>query len=202
MSADNKAQRRTLVTSTVENNTELRDQLLEKELLYVDLYLTNLQAMPAWRLFATASLARDARNSLRKCGALIGYTGEWWRDAGLYLASSLPLLLPINFAIPTILFGGLVAVRANALSTEVMRPVVIEKTVEVPFLYFFSIKKKVSETVMVPEVQALPWIVSNGLAFAVLFCGLLLSALLLKYLWLREIRYRRERLVSLWRRTL
>jgi hypothetical protein len=83
-----------------------------------------------------------------------------------------------------------------------MRPVVIEKTVEVPFLYFFSIKRKVSETVMVPEVQAPHWIVSNGLAFAVLFCGLLLLALFLKYLWLREIRYRRERLVSLWRRTL
>jgi len=179
---------------------ELRDQLLAKEVQYVEILLSHLQATPAWRLFATASLARDARSSLRKCAALIGYTGEWWRDVWLYLASALPLFLPLNLAFGAVLFASLVGVIASALTTVKTRTVVIEKTVEVPFLYFFSIKKTVSEEVSVPDLQPPHWLLSNGLACAVILIGLLLMASFFKYLWLYEVRYRRDRLIALWKR--
>ena len=78
---------------------ELRDQLLVKELHYVEVYLGNLEATAWWRFASVATLAKDAGASLRKCSALIGYTGEWWRDLWLYAASVIPVLVPINFLI-------------------------------------------------------------------------------------------------------
>lgn len=179
---------------------ELRDQLLAKELQYVEVYLGNLEATAWWRFASVASLAKDAGASLRKCSALISYTGEWWRDLWLYLASIVPVLIPINLTVGIALFSGLMATLSSALTTVEHQSVVSMKTIEVPFLWIFTKKVQVPETVMVSVPQPPDQALVVSLAITILIGGMLLSAVVLKRVWIYEIRYRRQRLERLWRK--
>ena len=175
-------------------DTSDKDAIVRKELKLVEVYLTNMRTTSAWRLPTIAALAHDSRGSLRKATALVGYTGQWWRDIWLYFATCLPLLIPINLAFGATIFAAVVTFISGTLSVVTMEP----RVVTVPFLIFFE----TSKTVMVPVVHAPHWIISQGGASLIILGALLCSSALLKFVWLREIDIRRRRVEQLWERVL
>ena len=166
-----------------------KDAIVRKELKLVEVYLDNMRSTSAWRLFTVVDFARDSRSSLRKASALVGYTGQWWRDIWLYFATIL-LFVPVNLAFGAAIFAGLVTFVSGALSVVTMEP----KVVEVPFLLIF----KMTKTILAPVVRAPHWIISNGSASLIILAALLCSSALLKSFWLREIDIRRRRIEHLW----
>ena len=167
-----------------------KDAIVRKELKLVEVYLDNMRSTSAWHLHTVMGFARDSRSSLRKASALVGYTGQWWRDIWLYFATILPLFVPVNVLFGATIFTGLVAFVTGALSVVTMEP----RVVEVPFLLIF----KMTKTILVPVVHAPHWIISNGGASLIILAALLCSSVLLKSFWLREIDIRRRRIEHLW----
>lgn len=178
-----------------------KDAFIRKELQLVDIYLVNLQKNPGWRVHTSAIHAGDARSSLRKVAAIIGFTGEWWRDLLIYMATLLPIAIPTNFALAGTIFTILDSFINDALSFVTMEPKVIQTTIKVPYWFFFSKFKVVEETMLVPVIHTPHWAISPIIATLMVLASLLASSWLLKRIWIHEIRYRKRQMERVWRRS-
>jgi hypothetical protein len=174
-----------------------KEAIIQKELELVDVYISNLEHTSGWRLPTLALLAGDVRKTIRKCTALFGYTGQWWRDIALYLTTLIPLAIPINLALGATIFTSLATTINQALSVVEMESRMIKKTIEVPFFWIFTRKINVSENTPVlvthpPEAWVAPAITTAILVFAIL-----ITSYTMKYLWLFETKYRASQIRKL-----
>jgi hypothetical protein len=179
-----------------------KNAIIQRELMLVDIYISNLRNISGWRLPTIAVLAADARKSLRKTAALIGYTGQWWRDVGLYLATLLPIAIPVNLALGATIFTSIATSINSALSVVEMESRVIQKTIEVPFLWFFTKREVISETIQIPVIRTPDVWIAPAITTAVLAITILITSWALKYLWTYELQYRTARTRKLWSQTL
>lgn len=175
-----------------------KDALIRKELHLVDDYIDSLQRIPGWQLSKLATSAQVARSSLAKVSALTGYNGELWRDLLLYIATLLPLLIPMNLALAATIFASLDSSINKILSTITMEPRVVQTTIRVKYWFFFWTTKTIEETVMVPVINYPHWMIPRIIAVLMVLLSLLAASWLLKKLWIREIMFRRDALERHW----
>lgn len=168
---------------------------VEKELVNSDKFRENLERVAFWRLAAVTKNARYCRESLDKAFALSGHTGHPIFDLWVYLVQALPWFIPATFVLIPGLFAALIVFISTTLSVVKMEPRTIQKTIEVPFLWVFSISKTISETVMVPVVYLPNIKVATAVAVSTIIGGLMVISGLLKKGFLYELAYRRKLLL-------
>ncbi len=166
---------------------------IEKELSNSDKFRDNLQRVAAWRFAAVLKQGRYCRESLDKAFSLSGHTGHPAFDLWVYVVQSLPWFIPATFVLIPSIFAGFVALVSGALSLLAKEPKIIEKTIEVPFLFFFTVTKTISETIMVPKIPDAR--VSTTVAVLVIILVLVLLSWALKHIFLIELAYRRRLLL-------
>ena len=168
---------------------------VEKELANSDKFRDNLRRVSFWRLAAVIKNGRYSRESLDKAFALSGHTGSPVFDLWVYVVQALPWFIPATFVLIPGLFAALITLISAALSIVKTEPKIIQKTVEVPFLWFFTTTKTVSETVMVPVVHAPDIKVATAVAVGIIIVGIMIISGILKKAFLFELGYRRNLLL-------
>lgn len=168
---------------------------VEKELSNSDKFRENLEKVAFWRLAAVIKNGRYCRESLDKAFALSGHTGNPIFDLWVYIVQALPWFIPATFILIPAIFTTLIGIVSTALSVVTTEPKVVQETIEVPFLWFFSMSKTISKTVMVPVVEAPDIKVATGVAVAVIIIGIMIISGILKKAFLFELAYRRRLLI-------
>ena len=168
---------------------------VEKELLNSDRFRANLERVGFWRLAAVIKNGRYCREALDKAFALSGHTGNPIFDLWVYLVQALPWFIPATFVLIPGLFAALIGIVSTTLSVVTKEPKVIEKTVQVPFLWFFTITTTISETILVPVVHAPDFRIATGLAVTIILAGIMIVSAILKKAFLFELAYRRRLLM-------
>jgi len=168
---------------------------VEKELANSDKYRENLERVAFWRFAAVTKNGRYCRESLDKAFALSGHTGNPLFDFWVYLVQALPWFIPATFVLIPSLFAALIGIASATLSIVKMEPRIIQKTIEVPFLWVFSTTKTISETVMVPVVHAPDIKVATAVVVGLIIGGLMILSGILKKAFLFELAYRRKLLM-------
>jgi hypothetical protein len=168
---------------------------VEKELANSDKFRENLQRVSFWRFAAVIKNGRYCRESLDKAFALSGHTGNPIFDLWVYLVQALPWFVPATFVLIPGMFAALIGVISSTLSIVTMEPRIIQKTIEVPFLWVFTTTKVITQTVTVPVVHAPDIKIATAVAVSVIVGGIMILSGILKWAFLFELAYRRKLLL-------
>jgi hypothetical protein len=104
----------------------------------------------------------------------------------------------MNLALAATIFASLDSSINKILSTITMEPRVVQTTIRVKYWFFFWTTKTIEETVMVPVINYPHWMIPRIIAVLMVLLSLLAASWLLKKLWIREIRFRRDALERHW----
>jgi len=168
---------------------------VEKELSNSDRFRANLEKIAFWRLAAVVNNGRYCRESLDKAFALSGHTGNPIFDLWVYVVQALPWFIPATFVFIPVIFATLITIVKKLLTFVTTEPKVIQETIEVPFLWFFSTSQTISKTVMVPVIHAPDPKVATGVALVIVIVGIMGISGILKKAFLFELAYRRRLLM-------
>lgn len=169
---------------------------VEKEVVNSDRFRDNLRRLSFWRLGAIIKQGRYCRESLDKAFSLSGHTGHPIFDLWVYVVQTLPWFLPATFILIPGLFAALVTFVSGLLSVVVKEPKIIQKTIEVPFFWFFTTSTTISETIMVPVLRPPDIRVAITVAIAMIIIGIMILSAILKWMFLFELSFRRKLLLK------
>jgi hypothetical protein len=108
---------------------------------------------------------------------------------------ALPWFIPTTIVLIPGLFTALIAFVSGALSVVKREPKIIQKTVEIPFLWIFKTTTTISETVLVPVIHAPSFKISAAVSIIIILIATMMISAIIKIVFLYELNYRRNLLI-------